>query len=51
MDLNKLAEARIRELSNRPKRALQRWMPMIQVVENHMKEQGKIMEDYQKANI
>jgi len=51
MDIRKLAEQRRAELENRQKAAMGRWQPYIAVVEKFLKEQGRELQEYQKANI
>lgn len=51
LDIRKLAEQRRSELENRQKEAMGRWAPYISVVEKFFGNQGRVLEEYQKANI
>ena len=51
LDIRKLAEQRKAELEKRQKEAMGRWAPYIAVVEKFLAPQGRVLEEYQKANI
>ena len=51
MDIRKMAEQRKSELEKRQKEAMGRWTPYISVVEKFLSGQGRVLEEYQKANI
>lgn len=51
LDIKKLADQRYQELKERQQRLIQRWSPLLSVVESHFEKKGKVMTEFDKANI
>jgi len=51
MNLKKLSDERLAELRNHQMRVIERWKPLLQVVEENYKQRGKVLSLYEQANI
>lgn len=51
LDIKKLADQRYQELKERQQRLIQRWAPLLSIVEDSFQKKGRVLSEFDKANI